>query len=336
MPRGPFHIGEFVGQREALEPVLRTQDGARFRAEPMPHLLFAGESGVGKSLAARELAKRADAEVLTFYGPARADAVAAKLVRARPLDYVYFDEAHGLPHEVQELLYPVIDASARNAAAELPPVRGFIPPVPQQAAGATIPAAEGPPQVPPVTMIFATNKPGELLAALLKRVQRILFRRYTEDELREIVKRFASRRGVLISPQAARLVARMSHGLPRDAEQHLKKLRYHYREAEEQVLGTSHVCDYLRAFGFDVHGLEPIHRQYLRHLGELGRASRETLATLLGTDRDYVSAEIEPPLLRQLLITKGPHGRKLTKKGKALLKARHTRNRRREGDDNEP
>jgi Holliday junction DNA helicase RuvB len=227
-----------------------------------------------------------------------------------------------------------MDAAARNAAAELPPVRGFIPPVAQQAAAAPLPAIEGPSRVPPLTLIFATNRPGELLAALRKRISHhILFSPYPEDELREIVGRVAGRLGVLLSLQGARLVARMSHGLPRAAEQHVRNLRLHFPAAEEQELVKAHVRAYLRAFGFDVHGLGHRHRQYLRHLRALGgRASLETLAGFLGTDREYVSSEIEPPLLRQRLIAKGPHGRQLTSKGRELLQACHQRNRRRKGD----
>jgi Holliday junction resolvasome RuvABC ATP-dependent DNA helicase subunit len=98
-------------------------------------------------------------------------------------------------------------------------------------------------------------------------------------------------------------------------------------------LSKCHVRAYLRAFGFDAHGLGTCHRQYLRHLRALGgRASLETLAGFLGTDRDYVSGEIEPPLLRQRLIAKGPHGRQLTGKGRELLKACPKRKPRREGD----
>jgi Holliday junction DNA helicase RuvB len=300
----------------------------------MPHLLIIGESGVGKSLAARELAQRAKVQFLALYGPVRPDAVASKLLQAKHGDYLFLDEAHRLPHDSQELLYPVMDAAARNAAAELPPVRGFTPPSPPQAAAASVPAAEGPSLVPPLTLVLATNQPGLLLAALRKRVHHhILFGTYAQNELTEIVGRTAGRLGVLLSVQAAGLVARMAHGLPRCVEQHVRNLRLHYPEAETRELSKCHVRAYLRAFGFDAHGLGNRHRQYLRHLRALGgRASLETLAGFLGTDRDYLSGEIEPPLLRQLLIVKGPHGRQLTSKGRELLNACHQRNRRRKGN----
>jgi DNA invertase Pin-like site-specific DNA recombinase len=59
-------VGEFVGQRLALEPLLRVLQGALARAEPMQHLLFTGESGTGKSLAAQTLAQVAKAETCHY------------------------------------------------------------------------------------------------------------------------------------------------------------------------------------------------------------------------------------------------------------------------------
>ena len=42
MPRPPFEIEGFVGQRAVLAPVVREQDGALARGEPMPHTLVIG------------------------------------------------------------------------------------------------------------------------------------------------------------------------------------------------------------------------------------------------------------------------------------------------------
>lgn len=72
MARPPFQVAEFVRQKEILTPVLRLQDGALARAEPMPHYLFIGASGLGKSLAARVLAERSHAPLAKFTGPENA------------------------------------------------------------------------------------------------------------------------------------------------------------------------------------------------------------------------------------------------------------------------
>src|SRR5947209_8559551 len=65
-----------------------------------------------------------------------------------------------------------------------------------------------------VTLIFATDRPGKLLNALVKRISiRVHFQPYPEGELKEIVERVADRRDLLFSPQAARRLARVCNGL---------------------------------------------------------------------------------------------------------------------------
>src|SRR5438093_12395762 len=100
--RPPFKIGDFVGQREVLAPILRQLDGAISRGEPLTQpLAFVGESGLGKSLAARSLAGYARADIFAFHGTTNADAIVEVLRRAKRCDFVFFDETHQLHRDAQ-------------------------------------------------------------------------------------------------------------------------------------------------------------------------------------------------------------------------------------------
>jgi Holliday junction resolvasome RuvABC ATP-dependent DNA helicase subunit len=166
MGRGPFRIGDFVGQKRPLKPVLRQQDGARAEARPMPALLFTGESGIGKTEAAKALAERANAgDLIKFHCPADVSEIAKRLAEAESLSYVFFDEAHRLPPELQEWLYQLLDANRDNKPVRVSPPKGA--------------ASSEEVTIQPLTFFFATNQPGKLLKPLKRRLpQRIHFRPY--------------------------------------------------------------------------------------------------------------------------------------------------------------
>jgi Holliday junction DNA helicase RuvB len=299
MGRGPYKVHDFVGQKRALAPALRLQDGAAARGEPAPHMLFTGPSGTGKSLAAMTLARRAGTEVTKFLGKATAAEIAPELARAKPCDIHFFDECHGLENDAQELLMDVIDS-------------GHVP-------GKLVPGADpaGRVEIPPVTFILATDRPGKLLNPLLKRIPLpVRFKPYPADEMKEIVARIGDRRGVLLSPQAARGLARVCHGLPRRAEHHVNNLRLTFADSERRQLGLDDVRTYLGEVGLDGDGLDELAREYVRFLRRNTSASAEALAGNLGTDVEYLKSQVEQPLRFRGLVAVGGRGRVLTEKGK--------------------
>jgi len=299
MGRGPFQVHDFVGQKRALAPALRLQDGATARGEPAPHMLFTGPSGTGKSLAAMTLARRAGAEMTKFLGKATTAEIAQKLTQMNLCDIGFYDECHGLENDAQELLMDAIDS-------------GHVP-------GKLVPGADpaGHVAIPPLTLILATDRPGKLLNSLLKRIPLpVRFKPYPVDEMKEIVARIGDRRGVLLSAQAARDLARVCHGLPRRAEHHVNNLRLTFADSERRKLGLEDVRTYLDEVGLDEDGLDEMAREYVRFLRRNRVASADAVAGFLGTDVEYLKCQVEQPLRFRGLVTVGRGGRVLTEKGK--------------------
>lgn len=304
MPRPPFEIEGFVGQRAVLTPVTREQDGALARGEPMPHTLVIGPSGIGKTELFGALARRAKVNMVKVVGKERMPKVCEKLLRLKPNDIVVFDEGHNQPPENQEMLYEVIDTGQIPARC-LPD-----------------PATAAPAAVAPCTVVFATDQPGQLLKALVARLpQRVWLADYAEDEMREIVARVAERHTVLLSPQAARLVARVSNGLPRRARDYVRSLRRYFPDSERAQLGVPQVEAWLADKGISCDGLTAAEFRYMRFLREEERASIETIAAVLGVDAEYVRVHVEQPLLYRKLVRIGGSGRSLTKAGAARVAA---------------
>jgi Holliday junction DNA helicase RuvB len=305
MPRPPFQIRDFIGQRRALAPVLREQDGAKARGEPMPPILFTGQSGLGKSLAARTLAARAGTSMVTLVSSESPEHLATRLAKMKMGDIAFLDECHRLQGESQELLFEVIDSGTVSSK--------FVPDT----------AGEESFKIAPITLILATDRPGRLLNALLKRIQILVqFAPYTERELKEIVARVATRSKILLSPQAAKALARVCAGIPRRAEHHVRTLRLYFADSERRQLGLSDVVDYLHAHGIDRSGIGRHERRYLDFLACNRSASLDALAAHLGTDPEFVRQQVEQPLRHRRLILVRSSGRTLTRRGQSLVEHR--------------
>ena len=306
MARPPFQVGDFIGQRKIIAPLLVQQDGAMARGEPLSHCLFTGPSGLGKSLLGRTLAQRGRTAMAKFLRNVEVDEVVGGLSGLKPCDVVFLDEAHRLSNEVQELLFEVIDA--RTVPAKYAPL-----PLTSN--------TKEPLQVAPLTLILATDQPGRLLNALYKRIPlRVHFEPYPEIELREIVERVASRRGLLLSPQAARRLAQVCSGLPRRAEHYVAQVRHHFPDSEQRQLTVGDITQFLTRWGIDEHGLSKQERRYLRFLARNRTASLATLASVLGFDVEHVRTQVEQPLRYRGLIRIRSSGRELTKDGARLVK----------------
>ena len=178
-------------------------------------------------------------------------------------------------------------------------------------------------QIPPCTIVLATDQPGELCNALLRRMaDQVPLGLYPIDELKEIAEYIAKSIGVLISPQAARHLADMAHGLPGTVKNYLDGIRLYFSKSGEDQVGLPQIKEFLTARGVDENGLGPDEREYLRYLSKVGPAGKESLAIYLNltTDVTFLRQHIERPLLRKGLIKIGKGGRQLTDLGYALMK----------------
>lgn len=310
--RAPRFHG-FVGHRKVLAPLRREQEGAKARGEPLLHLMITGPSGVGKTELTRALAQESESRLVRVMGYAHRDVLLKKLHSLEPGDFLLIDEAHAMKLPEQEMLFEVIDrGKAPRPGTGLPAKKGAAA---KATAGKGGKGKSKSRRLPPFTLVLATDRPSHLVNALQKRMTtRLDLTPYPLKEMKEIVEIIAAKEQVLLSPQAARQVARVSHGLPRRAKQLVQKLRLFARSDEKVSVGDVH--EFLRAHGIDRDGLGPREQRYLRFLKGLGKASLDTLAQYLGTDRDDVLLQVEPPLVRKKLVVITASGRRLTEKGK--------------------
>jgi Holliday junction DNA helicase RuvB len=297
----------FFGQRKWVRFLTGQLRGAQAHGEPCPHLLFIGRSGMGKTKLAHALVEEAGTALHLVHGRAKPADLVGQLVRLKAGDFVFLDEAHRLGRDAQTLVLEVID-KFRAPPDLLDP----------QAEAQRDP--NGRLVIAPSTVILATDQPGQLVGALLERMEhRVHLADYDRGELVEIVAASASELGLLVSTQGLGVLADASQGQPRRALHLLKGLRRQHSGDPRREIGKQDVLRYLDAADIGRLGIAPEQRRYLVHLHRRGSASLATLAALVGADGDYVLGRLEPGLVKLEFICVGRFGRKLTPAGRAWV-----------------
>src|SRR5690242_1423479 len=107
----PQRLGEVIGQRAVAERLAIALEAARKRSEPLPHILFDGPPGLGKTTFATVLHNELGVELSMTSGPALAKNadVMPYLTNAAEGSILFIDEIHRLPATVEEFIYPVME-----------------------------------------------------------------------------------------------------------------------------------------------------------------------------------------------------------------------------------
>jgi Holliday junction DNA helicase RuvB len=309
MPRPIPSFHGFVGQREIVKSLIDHCQGAVAKAEPIPHIQFGGSSGIGKTHLARAIAAEMKTECHEFYSSrqSRKLQLVELLGKVKKADIVFIDEIHSLPADGQELLYPAIDKQR-------------VPDVDKEKHRLIENSWV---QIPPFTLIAATDQPGMLRNALRQRlVLRYMLGDYAVPEMRQIVLNHAAELKLLLKPQAATRLAEAARGIPRRARHLMTSLHTVLRDMSVE-LTKGDVSRHLKSLGIDGDNLTLTDRRYLTVLRERGgRMSLPNLALQLGMDVMAVQRDIEAFLIQKGWIGIECRGRFLTESGKVFVTKR--------------
>ena len=107
----PERLSEIIGQRAVAERLAISLAAARKRGEPLPHILFDGPPGLGKTTFATVLHNELGVELNITSGAAldKKMDVMPFLTNAAEGSILFIDEIHRLPRAVEEFIYPVME-----------------------------------------------------------------------------------------------------------------------------------------------------------------------------------------------------------------------------------
>jgi Holliday junction DNA helicase RuvB len=297
----PTRLTEVIGQKKVADRLRIAIAAARKRKEPLPHLLFDGPPGLGKTTFATVLPRELGVELQITSGPALASPkeLVPYLTNAAEGSILFIDEIHRLPRIVEEFIYPAMEdfridfviGEGVGARTINMPLRRF-------------------------TLIGATTRSGMLSAPLRERFlmhEHLDF--YSVEELAEIVRINAAKLKTNIDADACVEIARRSRSTPRLANSRLRWVRDY-----STTMADGHVTPELaqRALDMqeiDAEGLDPQDRRYLTTLARVfggGPAGVEAIAATMSVSTDTLADEVEPYLLRREFVVRTPRGRQLT------------------------
>jgi Holliday junction DNA helicase RuvB len=299
----PQRLSEVVGQRRVAQRLAIALEAARKRDEALPHILFDGPPGLGKTTFATVLHNELGVELNLTSGPAldKKMDVMPYLTNAVERSILFIDEIHRLPKTVEEFIYPVMEdfrvdvvlGEGINARTVNIPLKKF-------------------------TIIGATTRSGMLSGPLRDRFhmhEHLEF--YDEEDLAQILMINASKLRTTITEDAAWELARRSRGTPRLANARLRWVRDYATARADGHVTLPIAQDALGMQEIDAEGMDRQDRRYLETLLTVfkgGPTGVEALAATMHVAVDTLEDEVEPYLLRTHFIVRTPRGRRATEK----------------------
>lgn len=294
----PNRLAEFIGQEKVREALSIAIQAARFRKEPLDHVLFHGPPGLGKTTLATLLAREMGVNIKTTSGPVLekpADLVGI-LTNQREGDILFIDEIHRLRPIIEEFLYPAMEDWQVDIRLSDGP----------KAQTMTM-------KIERFTLVGATTRFGSLTAPMRARfgiVQRMNY--YPPEELVTIVQRSAEILGVDSTREGATEIARRSRGTPRVANRLLRRVRDYAQVRADGHIDEGVAKAALKLLDVDEYGLDEMDGHVLRTLIEKfegGPVGLNSLAVAMGEDATTLEEVYEPFLIMEGFLQRTPQGR---------------------------
>jgi Holliday junction DNA helicase RuvB len=307
---------KIVGNQDILRQMNIAAMSAKSGNRHIPHMLFAGAAGCGKTTMAKQLAKIAGTD----------------FIRLLPDSIKKFSDVETLLDSLDHSGYD----TKGNRAGIIRPAVIFIDEIhnlkilPQEWLGVAmenfaLESKDGKyTWLPYFTLVGATTNDGLLSKPFLDRFKmRFIFKPYSFEESIEIVMVHSSRLDIAIMLPAAKAIARRGRGVPRIIVGYLERCRDTATVKGANVVTEDVVESTFALLGIDETGLRETELRLMKALYDAKMpVGVENLAIIINEVPKTIINSIEPYLIQRGLILRSGKGRILTEKGKEYLEER--------------
>lgn len=293
MSQRPNKFDDIIGQARVKTVCGTLYKSALKRDAAVPHVLFSGPSGTGKTTFARALANEVGVKIHLANGGAIGSVKELTYYTSflNRKDILFIDEVHRIPIKVAECLYTVMEDFRVDSIVKNRPVSESLP---------------------EFTLIGATTELGMLPAPLKRRFMFVAeFDKYTLDELTTISQRIAKSYGFKMPKKAARVIARTCRNNPSHVISRTEWIRDHMVANDLSKIAEKDILNVISLQGFNKDGLTKLDERYLQVVRDNGTIGLKQIASKLNVDVLTVTEDIEPYLVEKGLVNVTTKGREL-------------------------
>jgi holliday junction DNA helicase RuvB len=300
----PSNFEGYIGQKSVVKQLKLILDSAKIRGVMPEHIMFYGQPGLGKTTLANLVSNELGGNLKTIAAPAlqKVGDIVSVLVNLEPNTILFIDEIHRLKAPLEETLYTAMED-------------GHVDLVMGKGQGISI----GKIDLNPFVLIGATTQLGKVSKPLKDRFPTIFqLESYSEQDILQLFERNLSILGIQMDQDAQLLVCRRCRGVPRIANNILKRFVDLQIVHDIKSIGEQEALEFLQEMGVHTLGLLKSDLQYLRSL-LVGSLSLKTLSGMLIEDSETLEVVVEPYLIHLGYIDKSSEGRRLTLKGRDFI-----------------
>jgi len=304
---------KLIGNENMQKQIYVASQSAKKENRSVPHMLFAGAAGCGKTSMAKRVARISSGIFISVLPESlkRIDDIISLFDRLDYTNYngkgdqlgdinpgiIFIDEIHNLkPLQIQEWLGIVME----NFELYVDNQRYWIP---------------------DFTMIGATTNDGLLSKPFLDRFKmRFIFRPYNLEQSAQIVIVHAERLNLAITMEAAQAIAQRGRGVPRILVGYLERCRDTAQVHDARIITEEIVKETFTLLGVDDEGLRETELRLMEALYEANiPVGIENLSIIINEAPKTMANAIEPFLIQKGYIVRSGQGRMITKRGREYL-----------------